>query len=179
MMTTHRLLGAAALVALALAGCASDPQTPKPPSIEARYGAGGNIVQVTVTDRLPLRGAELVAPNGTAEAARSINTERLARSYAAPGYGPTVGVGVGGFSGSSGRSGFGTGLGLGFPLGGFGSGPATESELAAQVVSNAFIPVADAEAYRASWRQWRVRLSLGAAGVDERVVEVEAPPPPG
>ena|SRR5215468_253802 len=130
-------------------------------------------VKVQVTDPQPVTRVELAAPDGRIFLAHQIDRERLTRQGG--GYGqPTVGVGIGGGSSSGwgSRSGVGVGLGFGFPLG-------DASQSAARpvgVASTALVRVPDMAAYRAQWQQWRVRIYLGE-GVNERMVEVAAPPP--
>jgi hypothetical protein len=137
-------------------------------SATARFVPGNdvNIIQVTLTGRLPARAAELVGPDGTVQPAQSINTDRVAsRGY---GYGgPTFGLGVGGGSG-----GFGSGIGLSFPL-----GSSSETVSSGDIVSNAFIPLPDPLRYRQTWQAWRIRVQVGDPP-NQSTLELAAPQPP-
>ena len=172
------LLLAAAAAALLAAGCADYGASPGDPnSAVARFAPGGdvNVIQVTVTDRLPARVVELIGPNGTVQPAQTINTDRVSAPRGSYGYGgPSVGLGVGGFGGGGGGFGVGSGIGLSFPLGSSSS----ETAAVGQVISNAFIPLADPLYYRQTWQSWRVRVQLGDPPGETRVIELNAPAPP-
>ncbi len=127
-----------------------------------------DVLEVRLTDRLPLESAQLVAPDGRFFPAREIERDRIVEQYprAAPGFG------VGVFGGSSGH--VGTSVGVGFPIGGYGSGPRET-----RVQSLARIPVGDMAGYRAGWQHWKIRLQVGTpeAG-NARTMEIPAPRPP-
>lgn len=144
------------LALLVIAGCASD--RPEPNSAIAKFDQRANAVQLTVSDFKPVSSAELVGPDGARYAASGINViDAPHTSYNPP---PTVGFGLGGFTGN-----IGTGLGLGLPLGGPTPGSSTD-----QYVTSALIPVpAD---YAQNWRSYMARLQVG-----DRVIAVPAPPP--
>jgi hypothetical protein len=146
---------------------------PAPGNIAARFmpGDARDVIQVTVSDRYAVRGAELVGPNGLAQPAYSINTER-APTYGSSGpgfgYGTSFGFGVGG-----GSRGFGTGIGIGIPLFGTPSYTATSD----QTVSNVFIRLPDAPDYQRNGSAYTIRLQMGDPP-DLRFVTIAAPPPP-
>lgn len=141
---------------LLLAACASSG--PSPNTARAEFRRDGNLVEVQVSDVQPVSAALLVGPGETLHPALAINVVRT--PYTAFNPPPTVGIGVGSFSGR-----FGTGLGLGLPLG--GPTPAYSSD---QYVTNVvFSAPAD---YASRWPQYRIQLQLG-----ERSVTLPAPDP--
>ena len=134
------------LVALLLAACASSE--PSPNTAQTEFIRDTNVIQVKVSDIQPATAALLIAPNGQTLPAAGINVVRTPyTSYNPP---PSVGIGVGGFSGH-----VGTGLGLGLPLG--GPTPAYSSDQF--VTSIAFPAPAD---YAQNWAQYRVQVQLGS-----------------
>jgi hypothetical protein len=166
------------LAAALLAGCSEYRATaPAPPGpagpATARFAPDDvNLIQVTVTDRLPARIVELVAPDGGVQPARSIEAARATAGLSGRGggqTGPAIGTGLGGFGGNS--SGF--GLGIGAPL-----GQPTETASGSDIVSNAFIPLPDPLQYRLTWRSWRIRVRLGDPPGETRSFELPAPQPP-
>jgi hypothetical protein len=163
---------ALALVLPLLAGCTSNGGVARgsDPSVLARFPPNGatDILQVTVTDRQPVRSAELVGPGGTVPA-YAINTEAPRYAPSSGGFFPSIGLGVGGGSG-----GVGGGIGIGFPLGGFGGG--LSEPASATTVSNAYIKLPDRGLYLRDWQSYRIRVELGWPP-DSRTVEVAAPPP--
>jgi hypothetical protein len=162
-------LFAALLCLPLLAGCSSGSVAEGgAPNVLARFPPNGaaDIVQVTVTDRLPARSIELVGPGGMVQPAYAINSETAPRGDY--GGGPSFGLGVGG-----GSRGFSSGVGIGLPFGSIGSG----SSSAGATVSNGYVRLPDRGFYLQTWRDWRVRVRLGDPPGD-RVIEVEAPPPP-
>jgi hypothetical protein len=168
-----RNLRLASLALFLLAGCASSGGVAEGTNqaVLARFPPGGakDILQVTVTDRLQVRSAELVGPGGGAVPAYSINTEapRYAPSFG--GFLPSIGIGIGGGSG-----GVGGGVNIGFPLGGGGNG---SSAPPATSVSNAYFQLPDRGLYLREWQNYRIRVELGWPP-DSRTVEIAAPPPP-
>jgi hypothetical protein len=164
---------AIAALLLLLAACSSDNgsgATAQAPN--ARFAPdAADVVEVRITDRLPLEAAELVAPDGSSVAARDIQRDRIVEQRQPVRAGPAFGVGV--FGGSGGH--FGTGAGIGFPIGGYGyeSGPGET-----RVQSLARIEIPDMAAYRAGWPNWKVRLKLGTTEAGNRTIEIPAPRPP-
>jgi hypothetical protein len=157
---------------IVLAACGGSGPTPVPDnSIKAGFGPGGNVdqIEVTAVDRQPLRGAELVAPDGRATPALSVSANPApTQSYSAefpqiPTSGPNYGVS------SIGSNALAPGV--------VGTAPLTQTRLLA-IVSNATLPLADPVAYRRDWQQYRIRLRFGdPPQVETR--EIAAPAPPG
>ncbi len=126
----------------------------------------GEIIVIELDDERTFDEAVLVAPDGTEIPAFRIDRDRHTRNS---GSGASTGVGVGGGSG-----GFGVGVGIGIPLGG-----SYDTEVTYE--TEAQIRVPDMVAYRANWREWKLRIHLpgteGSTG-DDRTVEMQAPKPP-
>jgi hypothetical protein len=156
---------------LLVAACVGGSPSPLPTNqIRASFPAGGiaNQIEVTAVDRLALRAAELVAPDGHATPAATITANpaptqvfsQEAQAYANPG--------------------------LGYPAGTIGSNaltpnvvggaPETRSKLLA-IVSTASIPLPDPAAYRRDWQGYRIRLRLGDPP-EVQTREIAAPAPP-
>ena len=160
-----------------LAACADESGLTALPNDRERayFPAGGvvNAIEVEATNRLPLRSAELVAPDGQATPASYLHVNP------GPGFtyyqryfnNPYVGnaVGVGGVAPGNLLS---TDIGGGAPEGGI--------RLLA-MVSTASIPLPDEIAYRRDWRSYRIFLSFGdlAGEVERKVLPAPEPPPGG
>jgi hypothetical protein len=130
-----------------IVACSSAPPEPR---ATASFVSGANVLQVVVRDPKPVRGARLVAPDGTVTEASTISTDRV---FDSGGYAnSSVGFGVGGFIGRPG-GGFGTGVGAGAPL--------TSGEPQTESVATASIPVGAPEAYRRNWQQYRIEVLIG------------------
>jgi hypothetical protein len=158
---------------LLVAACGGEGPTPLPnDQVRAGFPAGGvaNQIEVSAIDRLPLRGAELVAPDGHATPALSVAanpapTETFSQQYPGGNYsGPNFGVS------SIGSNALAPGV--------VGAAPTTESKLLA-VVSNASIQLPDPVAYRRDWQNYRIRLRFGdPPQAETREIAAPAPPPP-
>jgi hypothetical protein len=160
-------------IILLLAACGGAGPTPLPSEqLRASFPAGGlaNVIAVDAVDRLPLRQAELIAPDGHATNATSLTanpapTQNFSQQVPAS---PYAGANFGVSSIGS------NALSPGF----VGAAPQTQTRLLA-VVSTASIPVADPVAYRRDWQKYRIRLRLGDPPQAE-TREIAAPePPPG
>jgi hypothetical protein len=156
---------------LLLAACAGSGPAPLPVNqIRADFPPGGvaNQIEVTATDRLPLRAADLVAPDGHTTPASSITanpapTTTLSSEFAnGVGSGPRYGV---------------TSIGSNaLTPNVVGTAPVTQTKLLA-IISTASIALPDPVAYRRDWQHYRIRLVLGTPPqVETR--EIAAPPPP-
>jgi hypothetical protein len=157
-----------------LAACA-DSGLPALPGdqVKAGFPPGGvvDVIEVGVIDRLPLRSAELIAPDGQATPASylTVNPSPSVTAYQAfpdrpyPGYG----------------------LGFCNMIGGTPTAPLTGAAPQQQVtflkmVANASIPLPDPVAYRRDWRNYQIRLTFGTPPDETETREVAAPePPPG
>lgn len=140
--------------------------------VRARFPPGGvvNAIEVDAVDRLPLRTAELVGPDGQATPASYLHVnpspsvtfyQRFADS---PYGGGTFGVGD-------------LAAGVPFPADLAGA-PQGDANLLA-MVSTASIPLPDEVEYRREWRGYRIFLSFGdlPAEVERRVLPAPEPPP--
>jgi hypothetical protein len=165
---------AAFLLTLALVGACSAESglAPLPTDqVRARFPPGGvvNSIEIDAFDRLPLRTAELVSPDGQATSASYLHVN------------PSPGVTFyqrqidtpyeGNF--------FGIGNGAALPAVVTGA-PQGDAQLLA-MVSTASIPVPDEIEYRRDWRSYRIFLSFGdlAGEVERRILPAPEPPPKG
>jgi hypothetical protein len=162
--------GGAAILAL-LTGCAAGGPAPLPTGTVRAYfpkSAVADTIEVDAIDRLALRRADLVAPDGRTTAALSI-AARPAPSDATLAL-PTGGDGGGGLA---------SGALTGNPpiAGAVGAAVQTQSQLFA-TVSNATIALPDPVAYRRAWQKYRVRLRFGdAPRAESREIAAPEPPP--
>jgi len=158
---------------LLLAGCgASGPASLPNDQMSASFPPGGIVdqIEVNATDRLPLRAAVLVAPDGRATPALSITanpapTESFSQQFPNSPY-ASANFGVAGIGSNA----------LSPAL--VGAVPNTQTKLLA-VASSASIQLADPLAYRRNWQKYRIRLSFGdPPQVVTREIAAPAPPPP-
>ena len=160
--------------ALLLTACGAESGLAPLPTdqVRARFSPGGvvDVIEVDAVDRLPLRTAELVGPDGEATPAfylhvnPSPSVTYYQRSADSP-YGGTT---------------FGTGdlaAGVPFPADLAGAPQGNATLLA--MVSTASIRLPDEVAYRREWRSYRIFLSFGdlAGEVERRVLPAPEPPP--
>ena len=138
--------------------------------IRADFPPGGiaDQIEVTAVDRLALRGAELVAPDGHVTPALSINVNPT----------PTTGFSQGAWaapitSANYGVSSIGSNA---LTPNVVGAAPQSQTTLLA-MVSTASIQLPDPIAYRRDWQQYRIRLRLGDPPQNE-TREIAAPAPP-
>lgn len=156
-----------------LAACAGGPPPAAgpQPGVRAEFPPGGlsGVIRVDALDRLPLRTAELVAPDGSTTPANSIDAEAN----------PSTANGQSSLSDPWRNS------ELGNPPdslpGGSGIEPAARSEARLLLtVSTAAITLPDPVAYGRDWQHYRIRLGFAAAGNRLDIREIPAPaPPPG
>jgi hypothetical protein len=157
--------GIAVLLFLALvAGCGGGGLAPLPIGRMGAYFAVGGVadtIYVDALDRLPLRSAELVAPNGRTAAVGSIVVQPAPSDT---GTYPGGMLALGNFGGQ-------------VPVpGAIGAAVQTRTTLLA-TLSNATITLPDPVAYRRDWWKYRIRLRFGAAP-DVEIREIAAPAPP-
>ena len=163
------------IVLFAAAAACADSGLPALPGdqIQAGFPPGGvvDVIQVNAINRLPLRTAELIAPDGHATPASylTVNPAPSFTSYQQfpnrlyPGSGFDVGMI--------------TAAAPATPL--TGSAPQQRVTFF-KMVANASIPLPDPVEYRREWRSYRIRLTFGTAPAETEVEEVAAPePPPG
>ena len=157
-----------------LAACDYVSGPPSLPSdqVRAYFPSGGvaDAIEVDATNRLPLRTAELVAPNGDATPASYLHVSSdpgvtyYQRFFNSPYVGNAMGVGT---------------IVVGNPVTtDIGHGAPQGAVRLLAMVSTASIPLPDEIAYRRDWRSYRVFLSFGdLSGEVERKV-LPAPEPP-
>ena len=158
-----------------LAACGSETGLSPLPAdqVRVRFPAGGvvDIIEVDAVDRLPLRTAELVAPDGDATPAfyLHVNPSPSVTNYQRFPSGPygdnTFGIGD-------------LAAGVPFPADLAGA-PQGNSKLLA-MYSTASIRLPDEVAYRRDWPGYRIFLSFGdlADEAARRVLPAPEPPPP-
>jgi hypothetical protein len=161
----HANFGIGTLAILAfLSGCGGGP-APLPTGSVRAYFPVADTIEVDAIDRLALRRADLVAPDGRTTAAMSI-IARPAPSDATLAL-PT---------GASGAPALGALAGNPPNVGVVGAAVQTQSRLFA-IVSNASIALPDPVAYRKAWPNYRIRLRFGDPPQAESR-EIAAPEPP-
>ena len=162
------------LLTLALvAACAPESGLAPLPAdqVRARFPPGGvvNSIEIDAIDRLPLRTAELVSPDGRVTPASylHVNPSPSVTFYQRQIDTP--------YEGSI----FGIGNATPFPAVVTGA-PQGEAQFLA-MVSTASIPVPDEIEYRRDWRSYRIFLSFGdlAGEVERRILPAPEPPPKG
>jgi hypothetical protein len=156
---------------LVLAACADAPQPSLPQQgASASFPPGGvvNVIKIEARDSLPLRAAELVAPDGTATPASSLDVDNA----------PQRNGGQNTVNDPWRSSMFGNN---GIPVvPGNQLDPTVRSRnTLLLMVSTADVPVPDPVAYRRDWEKYRIRLSFGAGGdaIDTREIAAPQPPP--
>ena len=167
-------VSASILILALLVGCSVESGLPPVATdrVQARFPPGGvvNAIEIDAVNRLPLRTAELVAPDGEATPASYLHVN------------PSPGVTFyqrqiddpyeGGISGIHNFT----------PVPAIVTGSPQGDVRLLAMVSTASIPVPDEIAYQRDWRSYRIFLSFGdVAGEVERVVlpAPEPPPPKG
>jgi hypothetical protein len=164
---------AALVLLLVVAGCAEGGGLPPLPSEQIRVGFPphgiADTIQIDAVDRLALRSAELVAPDGSAIPAAAIDVNP------APGFTTSQRLGNDPFAGDV----FGVGnVGGAPPLPvTVGGGGQTRAQLLA-MVSTALIPLPDPVEYRRNWGKYRIRLVFGTPPEAAETHEIAAPEPP-
>jgi hypothetical protein len=161
-----------------IAGCAGGEALPPGPTgptegPRAGFPKGGvaDTIAIEAIERLPLRAAVLIAPDGTAIPASNIDVADSPRF--------ATGQWAAGDPWRSGLSGLGPTAALTMPPGGAGPALQGQQQLLA-IVSSAEIALPDPVAYRRDWRRYRIRLSFGTPPSEIETREIAAPePPPG
>ncbi len=174
----HRVL-LALLPLLLTAGCAgggAPPPGPLGPTEELRAGfpKGGvaDTIAIDAIERLPLRAAVLVAPDGTAIAATNVDVADSPRF--------ATGQWTAGDPWRNALSGGGSAAALTMQHPEAGAALQGQQQLLANV-STAEIALPDPVAYRRDWRKYRIRLTFGTPPgvVETREIAAPEPPPPG
>jgi hypothetical protein len=142
--------------------------------IRARFPPGGvvDVIEVDAVDRLPLRKAELVAPDGRVTPASYLNVvpspgTTLDREFATSPYAGNA-FGYGNITANQ------------LAPGGAVGAPQQRVALLA-MVSTASILLPDPVEYRRDWRGYRIRLDFGdpPGAVETRELAAPEPPPGG
>jgi hypothetical protein len=161
----RRTLGLAPL--LLVAACGGSGPAPLPvDQVTASFPPHGitDVIVIDATDRLPLRAATLIAPDGNTVPADGIDVNARPRSVSglAAATDPTHG-GIGDWV-QSGPP----------PI------PSIQSEgQLLTTISKASITLPDAVAYRRDWQHYRIRLDFGTPPGAVETQEIAAPEPPG
>ena len=159
-----------------IAGCTGGGAPPPDPlgpteGLRAGFLRGGvaDTIAIDAIERLPLRAAVLVAPDGSAIAANNIDVADSPRF--------ATGQWVAGDPWRNALSGSGPGAAL-MP---YDAGAALQGrQQLLATVSRAEIALPDPVAYRRDWRRYRIRLTFGTPPSEVVRREIAAPePPPG
>lgn len=157
---------------LLLAACiGGPPPAPLPQqSVRASFPPHGiaNVIRIEAVDSLPLRSAELVAPDGTATKAQWLDVSANPQT-------------IGGQRALSDpwRTGVLSANGINpLPSGPVDTAYRSETQLFL-TISTAEIALPDPVVYQRDWQQYRIRLGFGAPGgqIDTREIAAPAPPP--
>jgi hypothetical protein len=160
-----------------LGACATSGGTPPSPApaasadLHVGFPAGGvaDTITINVVDRLPLRAAELVAPEGGTSPADWINVDASPRVAA--------GQWVAGNPWETTLAGSSAAAALTTPNAEANAALRSQVQLLA-TVSQAEIPLPDPIAYRRDWAHYRVRLTFGMPPGEVEAREIPAPEPP-
>ena len=162
------------LVAACDAVGSASPPAVTAAAVQAGFPRGGlaDTITVSAVDRLPLRAAELVAPDGTATPANWIDVNNEPRV--------ATGQWVAGNPWETTVTGATAAAALTTPNAQLGAALQSEVRLLA-TVSTAEIPLPDPVVYRREWTNYRIRLTFGTPprDVDTREIAAPEPPPPG
>ena len=175
--TGARMRAVVCLLPLVLLAACSDAESGLAPlpndRVRVRFPPGGVVaaIEVDAVDRLPLRSAELIAPDGEATPAIYLHvdpTPSLSFDQRFVGGAPYTGNAFGISN---------IGSNVPFPADLSGA-PQARAQLLT-MVSIASIPLPDEVAYRRDWRSYRIFLSFGdlAGEVERRVLPAPEPPP--
>jgi len=162
------------LTAMVLAACAD---TGLPPvatdQVRARFPPGGvvDVIEVDAVDRLPLRQAELVAPDGRTTPASYLNVDAS----------PSVAFNQEFVNNPYAGNSFGVGnLTAGVAAPGLTPGAPQQRVAFLAMISTASIRLPDPVEYRRDWQGYRIRLGFGDPPGAAETRELPAPePPPG
>ena len=132
-------------------------------------GAVVDAIQIDAVDPLPLRAVELVAPDGAATPASSIDIVRDPSSYA--------GQRAAEAAWNDSVSGNYAAAALAMPNAEANASLRSQTRLLT-TISSATIPLPDPVAYRRDWPRYRIRLSFGTPPGRLETREIAAPEPP-
>jgi hypothetical protein len=156
---------------MALAACTGDappPEGPPLPSMRASFPRGGlaNVIQINALDQLPLRTAELVAPDGSTTPSSGVDVEAnpatLAGRHALNDPWRSSGIAPNGLN----------------PAPNATADPTVYSmHQLLLMASSAQIPLPDPVAYSQGWQNYKIRLGFAAAENKLDIREIPAPEP--
>lgn len=158
---------------LLIAGCDDGGALPPGPVEQMRAGfpRGGLVdtIAIDAVDRLPLRAAELVAPDGKTTPASNIDANAS----------PVLSTGqwATGDPWRTGLTGNGSAVALTLPNAQAGAALQSQTQLLA-TVSAAEITLPDPVAYRRDWKKYRIRLTFGTPPSEVETQVIAAPEPP-
>ena len=159
--------------AILLAACADSGLPPVTDQIRARFPAGGvvDVIEIDAVDPLPLRKAELVAPDGQTTPASYLNVvpspgTTLDSEFATSPYAGNT-FGYGNITANLAAPG--------------GAGAPQQRVALLAMVATASILLPDPVEYRREWRGYRIRLDFGdpPGAVETRELAAPEPPPGG
>ena len=157
------------LAVLAACADAPPPAAAPPPGVTASFPPGGltDVIQVKALDPLPLRTAELIAPDGSVTPASSIdvdaNPEAMGGQLAFRDPWRTSSLGPNGLN----------------PMPDATTDPTAFSRhQLLMTVSTAQLAPADPVAYRRDWQGYKIRLGFAGGGHELETREIAAPEPP-
>lgn len=170
------LLLVAGLAACTVGGNDSPRLGQGPDTAVARFIPGNEVtvIQVTVSDRRPVRAVDLLGPNSVVLPAYSIDANRafaFQPTPIQPSFGLTMGGGFGG-----GNSNFGSGVGVAMPFGGGYGVPGSAAAMSGQIQSMALIRLVNPQDYTRTWQDSKIRIQLGDPP-DVNFITLQAPAP--
>jgi hypothetical protein len=167
------VLAVSALLALGAcaAGDGAPPTASGTPELQVGFPSGGlaDTIAITAVDRLPLRAAELVAPDSAAVPANWIDVNARPRA--------ATGQWVAGNPWETTLAGSNAAAALTTPNAEVNAALRSQVQVLA-TVSQAEIPLPDPVAYRRDWANYRIRLTFGMSPNEIETREVAAPEPP-
>jgi hypothetical protein len=153
-----------------LAACGDSGLAPVPSDqVRAWFPPGGvvDVIEVDTVNHLPLRSAELIAPDGQATPASylTVNPSPSATFDQAFPNSPYAGAAPGAGNLTAGLTTLSTG--------------APQQQVTLQTMfSSASLPLPDPVEYRREWRNYRIRLDFGIPPGETETRELPAPEPP-
>jgi hypothetical protein len=155
--------------AVVLAACTDAPPSGPQQGVKASFppGAVVNVIRVDALDSLPLRGADLVAPDGVLTPAGFLDVDPAPRTIAGRNTGNDPWR-----SSMLGNNGIPQ-----LPNAPFAA-PLNAQDRLLLMVSTAEITLPDPVAYRRNWQNYHIRVSFGAGDNQTDVRDIAAPEPP-
>ena len=152
------------LVALVISGCASSSGPSYKKSIQANLA--GNVVQVVVLDKSRVIQARLKNGEKILIQSTQIQYQQFVEQ-SHPAFSPSIGFGVGAFTGGNVQ--FGGGVGVDVPL--------TSHKNNLWIESSVAISIPNMANYRQSWSSWSVEVVLENPSSPEEPIMIQIPAP--